>query len=257
MKEHGWRAFLGRVFRRLPPPEIPGDLWQDTLARNPVFQRLDAAERQRLKTLSEAFLAEKEFCGAQGFALRDDILAMIAAQACLPILELGLAAYRGWVGIIIYPDEFIIPRAEMDEAGIVRQYEDVVVGEAWEGGPVILSWRDAQQAEPVGNVVIHEFAHKLDMRNGEADGIPALHSGLTLKAWKTALLDAYDDFCLRLEQGSPLPMDAYGGEDLAEFFAVASECFFVAPERLRAAYPEVYQVFSRYYCQDPAARGAV
>jgi Mlc titration factor MtfA (ptsG expression regulator) len=257
MKEINWYGALKRLFRP-PPPEIPAALWQKTLLRNAVlFRHLDTAARQRLKTLSEAFLAAKEFCGAQGLVLQDEILVSIAAQACLPILELGLGAYRDWVGIIVYPDEFIVPRADMDEDGIVHQYEEAVAGEAWEGGPVILSWRDVKRADGTFNVVIHEFAHKLDMRNGATDGIPALHSGLTFDTWKTVLYRAYDDFCLRQEKGLALPMDAYAAEDPAEFFAVASECFFVAPADLRDAYPDFYRLLSRYYRQDPAREGSV
>jgi Mlc titration factor MtfA (ptsG expression regulator) len=256
MKKARWIPAIKRFFRP-PPPEISAALWQKTLLHNAaLFRHLDTVGRQRLKTLSEAFLAAKEFCGAQGLVLQDEILALIAAQACLPILELGLAAYQDWVGIIVYPDEFVVPRADIDHDGIVHQYEEAVTGEAWEGGPVILSWQDVKQADGTFNVVIHEFAHKLDMRNGATDGIPALHSGLRLDTWKTTLHQAYDDFCRRLDKGLDLPMDAYAAEDPAEFFAVASECFFASPGGLRDAYPDFYRLLRQYYRQDPALGGA-
>jgi Mlc titration factor MtfA (ptsG expression regulator) len=254
MSERGWFAFPGRFLRRFrpSPPRIPDDLWQRVLARNVLFSYLDATRRERLKKLSETFLAEKEFSGAKGLALNDGMLTTIAAQACLPILELGLSAYRGWIGIIIYPDEFLVPGVEMDAAGVLHEYAEAAAGEAWEGGPVILSWHDVQQADDRYNVVIHEFAHKLDMLNNEADGVPALHSGLSLREWEETLGQAHDDFLRRLEKGESLPLDDYGAEDPAEFFAVASECFFVNPRGLRRVYPDFYRLLSRYYRQNPA-----
>jgi Mlc titration factor MtfA (ptsG expression regulator) len=136
-------------------------------------------EKTHLKILVEPFLAEKEFSTAGGLQLSDEICVAIAAQGCLPILNLGLAAYRDWVGIVVYPNEFVVPRQFEDEDGVVHEYDDVLSGEAWEGGPLIISWHDVQMAGEGYNVVIHEFAHKLDMLNGEADGMPALHSGIT------------------------------------------------------------------------------
>ena len=158
---------------------VADSLWAQTVASLPFLDLLAVDEKKRLKTLVEDFLAEKEFSAVGGLQLSDEICVSIAAQGCLPILELGLAAYRDWVGIVVYPDEFVVPRRIEDESGIVHEFDDVLSGEAWEGGPLIVSWHDAQMAGEGYNVVIHEFAHKLDMRNGEADGIPALHSGIT------------------------------------------------------------------------------
>lgn len=249
---NSWLAPFKRWFRRRP--EIPHGLWQHTLNQLSIFDHLGTAERARLKKLSEEFLASKEFTGAQGLELQDAMLTNISAQACLPILELGLSAYRDWVGIIVYPGEFLVPRQVMDEAGVLHEYEDTVAGEAWEGGPVLISWQDAQLADGDYNVVIHEFAHKLDMLNGEVDGIPALHSGLQRSEWENVLYRAYDDFCHRLDNGEALMLDAYAAEHPSEFFAVTSESFFANPHGLQAAYPDLYQLLRRYYRQDPARR---
>lgn len=238
------------------PPTIPPLLWQETLKGSKVFAHLDAAQRQRLKSLSEAFLATHEFSGAQGLELSDAMLVQISAQACLPILELGLNAYRGWVGVIVYPAEFAVPRQFMDAAGVVHEYVDEVSGEAWEGGPVLISWQDVTQADHGYNVVIHEFAHKLDMLNGWVDGIPALHSGLDTAEWESVLRAAYEDFCARLEHGEPALLDAYAAEDVAEFFAVASEVFFADSCALKSAYPEFHALLRRYYRQDPSYAAA-
>ena len=236
-----------------------------------------------MKSLAEAFLAEKEFTAAGGLALTDTICVSIAVQGCLPILNLGLESYRNWIGVIVYPDEFIIPRSVEDEYGVVHDYDDVASGEAWDGGPVIISWRDAQMAGSGYNVVIHEFAHKLDMLAGDVDGLPPLPDSLSRRQWEDTLLAAYEDFCAqvsaaetaaaadgrgadhdddaedRLDRGGDeryvhLALDPYAAESPGEFFAVMSEAFFETPDVLREEYPALYLQFSHFYRQDPAAR---
>lgn len=237
--------------RRSPVPE---EVWQRTVAGLPFLACLSADEKADLRDLVERFLAEKEFTAAGGLALTDAMCVSIAAQGCLPILRLGLGAYRGWVGIVVYPDEFVVPRRLEDEFGVVHEFDDVLSGEAWQGGPLIVSWQDAQMAGEGYNVVIHEFAHKLDMLNGEADGVPALHSGLTVEAWEAVLLGAYDDFCRQVDRGRESFIDPYASEHPSEFFAVLSECFFEVPDLVAGEYPALYQLFKRYYRQDPLAR---
>ena len=235
---------------------LPEELWQQTIATLPFLDRLNADERSRLKQLSEDFLAEKEFSSAGGLELTDAICVSIAVQGCLPILNLGLSCYRGWVGIVVYPGEFVVPRVIEDEFGVVHEFDDIASGEAWEGGPVLISWDDAQMAGSGYNVVIHEFAHKLDMLNGDADGLPPLPPGLTPQLWEETLLAAYDDFCQSVDEaeqrGEETRLDPYAAENPAEFFAVMSETFFEMPELLKEEYPELYALFCRFYRKDPA-----
>jgi len=241
---------------------VPDELWRETLAALPFLARLSADEEARLRQLTEDFLAEKEFTSAGGLELTNAMCVSIAVQGCLPILNLGLGSYRNWVGIIVYPDEFIIPRSVEDEFGIVHEYDDIASGEAWDGGPLLVSWRDAQMAGAGYNVVIHEFAHKLDMLGGEADGVPPLPRGLARETWEAVLSAAYEDFCARVDAAEArgadfdetTALDPYGAESPGEFFAVMSETFFEAPEVLRAEYPELYDQFCRFYRQDPATR---
>jgi Mlc titration factor MtfA (ptsG expression regulator) len=237
---------------------LPDALWQETLATLPFLDRLNDEEKSRLRTLAEAFLGEKEFTSAGGLELTDAMCVSIAAQGCLPILNIGLESYRGWIGIIVYPDEFIIPRTIEDESGVVHEYDDVASGEAWEGGPLLISWRDAQMAGQGYNVVIHEFAHKLDMLSGEVNGTPPLPPGLSRKAWEETLLAAYDNFCALVdtaeEDDEETLLDPYAAESPGEFFAVMSETFFETPDKLRDEYPALYELFSRFYRQDPAMR---
>ncbi|MDR2678871.1 MAG: zinc-dependent peptidase [Zoogloeaceae bacterium] len=256
---------LRRLFRRTASARIPDALWTRILA-DPLFAHLAAPQREKLKTLSEAFLREKKFHGAHGLALTDTMLVTIAARATLLVLELGLSAYRGWVGIVLYPDEFVIPRRELDEDGIMHAYDEIAIGEAWDDGPVLLSWPDIQAADAGYDVVLHEFAHKLDLLDGEADGVPRLHSGIPVAEWRATLEAAYHDFCQRVavaESRPPpaaqaaleqLPLDAYAAEDLSEFFAVASETFFSAPQPLARTYPAFYHLLTRFYRQNPLGR---
>ncbi|PKO36709.1 MAG: hypothetical protein CVU33_16915 [Betaproteobacteria bacterium HGW-Betaproteobacteria-6] len=247
------RSLLDRLRGKKSPP-IPDTLWAATVASLPFLDVLTVNEKKELKTKAEAFLAEKEFSTAGDLELSDEICVSIAAQGCLPILKLGLAAYREWVGIVVYPDEFVVPRRIEDESGIVHEYDDVLSGEAWEGGPLIISWHDVQMAGDGYNVVIHEFAHKLDMLNGEADGMPALHSGITETEWEAKFSVAYDDFCQRVDSGEDTPIDPYASTDPAEFFAVLSESFFDIPDVVAGEYPAIYGLLCRYYLQDPLSR---
>jgi len=251
----GFRTLFRWLGRRQPPPILPEPLWLETLASLPFLDRLDDDAKQRLRTLTEAFLAEKEFTSAGGLQLTDAMCVSIAAQGCLPILNLGLGYYRDWVGIVVYPDEFVIPRTQEDEFGIVHEYDEVASGEAWEGGPLLISWHDAQMAGEGYNVVIHEFAHKLDMLNGEVDGVPPLPAGMSSEGWKNILTAAYEDFCMEVDiaeaNDDETVLDPYAAENPGEFFAVMSETFFETPERLQEAYPALYEQFTRFYRQTP------
>lgn len=231
--------------------EISAEQWQMAEYALPFLDRLSDDERRRLRELARQFIATKEWDGAQGLELTAALQISIALQACLPILNLGLDWYRGWISIIIYPGDFLIPRQMIDADGVVHEYDDAVLGEAWEGGPVLLSWFDNLNEIGDVSIVIHEFAHKLDMSNGEVDGMPALHDNMTRAAWIAAFAPAYEDFCRRVEAGEETPIDPYAAEHPGEFFAVGSEVFFEAPELLRDAYPAVYEQLRLFYRQDP------
>ncbi|HYY62474.1 MAG TPA: M90 family metallopeptidase [Burkholderiales bacterium] len=205
----------------------------------------------KLRELALLFLAEKDLVGAHGLEVTDVMRVSIAAQACTPILELGLDWYAGWHGVVVYPGDFRVRRREIDEDGVVHEWEDDLAGEAMPGGPVVLSW-DAAAHDPAINVVIHEFAHKLDMLNGEADGVPPLHVGMDRRAWLAVFEDAYDGFCDAVERGKDTWLDPYAAEHPSEFFAVISEAFFREPRETKRRYPGVYEQLARFYRQNPA-----
>jgi len=226
------------------------------LGRLPACNGLDTEEQGRLRRHVTLFLREKVFqsVGHAELALQDRLL--IAVNACLPILNLGIDAYDEWATVIVYPDEFIVDYEEEDEAGVVHSGRDLHAGEAWERGPLVISLRDAhaRSAWEGYNVVIHECAHKLDMRNGSADGFPLLHLDMSVSDWTGAFTQAYEDLRGRIERDEETPLDDYAAESPAECFAVFSEYFFEAPHILRAAYPAVYELLVQFYRQDPAAR---
>jgi hypothetical protein len=227
--------------------------WQDAEYALPFLDRLGTDERARLRALAREFIATKEWSSAQGLHLTAAMQLSIALQACLPILNLGLDWYDGWVGIVVYPGDFVIPRQSVDTDGVVHEYADEVLGEAWEGGPVLLSWFESLDEIGDVSIVIHEFAHKLDMSNGEVDGMPALPEDMRRQDWIAAFAPAYKDFCQRVDAGEETEIDPYAAEHPGEFFAVASEVFFEAPTLLHAAYPAVYAQLSLFYRQNPLA----
>ena len=225
--------------------------WEAVEATLPFLDRLNADERCRLRDLATRFISEKQWSGASGLRLTPPMQLSIALQACLPILNLGLKTYRGWVGIVVYPGDFIIPRQIIDADGIVHEYDDAVLGEAWEDGPVLLSWFDDLDEPGDVSIVIHEFAHKLDMTNGAVDGMPALPGEMREEDWRAAFAPAYEDFCHRVDSGEDTLIDPYASEHPSEFFAVCSEVFFEAPEILKCSYPAVYSQLVAYYRQNP------
>ena len=239
---------------------IPWPLWRELREAVPLIGRLDERRSAELRALTTLFLHEKRFSGAHGFEVTDEMRLVVASQACLLILavESGppvrrLRWFDGWVEIILYPDSFVTRHEERDDHGLVHTGSRILSGEAWLNGPVLLSWAEAMPGrQPYGegtNVILHEFAHKLDMQNGVANGMPPLPSRMDRIRWSAAFNAAYADFRRRLENGDPLPLDPYAGESPAEFFAVCTECFFEAPALLCESYLEIYHQLGLFFGQ--------
>ena len=246
-----WRR--RRILRKF---NVDDAAWERVSACFPFVARLNDDERSRLRDLAILFMHSKQISGAGGLELNQEMKLGIAVQACVLILELGIEHYDGWVEIIVYPDEFM-PRHEIrNEHGLVETDEMSYAGQAWLRGPVILSWADVEHAGEMDgmNVVIHEFAHKLDMLNGEANGFPPLHAGMDRRKWSQAFTAAYQDLCRRVRAGEHTEIDPYATASPAEFFAVVSEAFFELPDIVRAVYPQVYEQLALFYRQDPANR---
>ena len=233
-------------------------LWERVVEDALVSYRLDHHELHRLRELASEFLHDKVINGAGGLEVDAYMRTVIAAQACLLILDLGLDFYEGWQEIIVYPDSFVVAREGQDDAGVVHKGHAVLGGEAWGRGPVILAWEDSRpSAHPHGpgsNVILHEFAHKLDMLNGAANGMPPLHADMDRGAWTRIFTRASVELHTQITHHQMTHIDAYGAESPAEFFAVVTEEFFEIPAQLHTWYPELYQQLSLFYRQDPLKR---
>jgi hypothetical protein len=233
--------------------------WQQAVSLTlalPLFLGLSEAEQATLRGLAEQLLADKAMTPVSGALLDVPTRAAIALQAALPILNLGYSAYPDWREIILYPAGFVPDREVTDDFGIVHRVRHPLSGEAWVGGPLVLSLDDVVASGHCEgyNVVIHEFAHKLDMRNGAVDGLPALHAGMSVETWAAVFNAAYADFRRRVDTEADTEIDPYAAESPAEFFAVLSEYFFEAPDVLLQTYPAVYEQMRQYYRQDPLLR---
>jgi Mlc titration factor MtfA (ptsG expression regulator) len=250
-----WSFRAWRRRRLLAKTTLPQAQWQAVVASLGLLRGLSAGELRDLQQLVLLFLAEKSLVGVQGLVLSDAMRLRIAAQACLPVLALGLDWYRDVQTVLVYPGGFIARHEYQDEAGVVHVERAALSGEAWEHGPVILSWEGVAAESPAGvNLVVHEFAHKLDMLNGAANGLPPLHEGMSVRQWSADFNAAYARLVAEAERGGVMLLDAYAAQDPAECFAVLSEVFFAAPGLLQSSYPEVYGQLRLFYRQDPVVR---
>lgn len=227
------------------------------LERNlPIFRHMPEALRAQLGGHVNVFLNEKRFLGCGGLELTEEMRVTIAGHACLLLLNRKPRYFPGFTSIFVYPDTFLVDDVEYD-GEIEIHGSDARAGESWHGGPVIVSWRDAVRSfsgEPDGqNVILHEFAHKLDEENPDVEGLPVLTSREHYREWKQVLTRTWESLEETLETLDDPAIDDYALTSPAEFFAVATEAFFESPVRLRRQFPELYAQLEKYYCVDPAS----
>ncbi len=218
-----------------------------------LVHRLDRASRQKLRELVQIFVAEKTWEGCGGLELTEEMQVTIAAQACLLVLGRADDLYTDVASILVYPSTLITPPRPL---GFFEQprtpvgHGSTVIGEAMLGGPVVLAW-DAVIAggrgEALGNVVLHEFAHKLDMATGRIDGTPPLANKAERQRWAKVCSAAYTRHRAMTDAGWPTLMDAYGATNEAEFFAVSTESYFTRPQELAYEHPELYTLLADFY----------
>ncbi len=232
---------------------IPHHVWHEATREIALLQQLDAVKMAHLRELTTWFLHSKAINGAQGLEVTLAMRVVVAAQACLLILNLDTDSFDDWAEVIVYPGAFKVEHEQMDAMGLVHRNANVLSGEAWLRGPVILSWddveRDTWYPQPGRNVVLHEFAHKLDGLNGVTNGLPQLRRGMRRTTWAEEFSAAYDTLCRQVAAGEPALINPYAATSPAEFFAVASEYFFTAPDILNAGFPGVYRQLTQFYRQ--------
>ena len=230
--------------------------WERILEQNvPIYRRLPEADRSELKGHIQVFLAEKRFEGAGGLAITDEIRVTIAAHACVLLLHRASGYYPGLYTIIVYPGAYVAERTVREPMGVVTERTETRLGESSPRGALVLSWDAVEAAaSDVGdcrNVVLHEFAHQLDAEDGSVEGAPALADRSRYVAWARILGREYERLQRDTARGRSTVLDRYGATSPAEFFAVATECFFTRPELLRGKHPELYGELRDYYRQDP------
>ena len=242
-----------RILERLP---LADDLWEHLISDLPIVAGLEAQSLAKLRVLTTLFAREKRFEGRGGITIDDFVRAMIAIQAVLPILELGLPWYERWRTVIVLPDQFTANLSDTDNAGVVHEWQEELAGEAWQDGPVSLSWSDVE-ASGWGdgfNVIIHEAVHQLDMTDGAMNGRPELGGRIDTLRWRSVMSQAFSEIrrlSARPHGKRPLPIDRYAAESPAEFFAVTSEYFFERPGLLATSFPAVYDAFLAFYRWQP------
>jgi hypothetical protein len=233
--------------------------WLEILERDvPLYTRLEALDRLELQRHVQVFLSEKRFEGCGGVVLTEEMTVTIASQACLLLLHRDTDYYPTVRSILVYPATYVAPVVEETDDWLVTEGHEDREGEAWEHGVVVLSWADVQadtaDATSGRNLVLHEFAHQLDMEDGSPDGAPLLPRRTMYAEWQRVMSDAYARLKRDVTRRRPTEIDEYGATDPAEFFAVVTEGFFERPAELREAEPALYEQLAAYYGQDPVAR---
>ena len=231
--------------------------WIETIGKNvPIYRRLPEPDKKELQGHILIFLAEKNFEGCGGLELTDEIRVTIAAQACILLLHRKTDYYPGLYSILVYPGAFIAKGYVELAPGFHTEMRQVHLGESWKHGSLILSWDDVlangSDIHDGHNVVLHEFAHQLDSEDGRTDGAPPLPHRSMYVAWARILGEDFLRLRREAEEGLPTVLDQYGATNPAEFFAVATECFFEKPLQLQNNHPELYESLKLYFRQDPA-----
>ncbi len=258
----GWGVLRVTSFqraRRGPGTPAPPALRALIAERVPITRTLTSDEWDRLLDLVRQFLNDKRFEGSGGLEITEEMKGVVAAQACLLILNLDAGCYPGVRVVLLYPGTFVPKATEFDHRLYTGPIPHPVplLGQHVRG-VVVLSWESvAHGAAQVGggeNVVLHEFAHELDIENGDVDGIPLLEAPSSTRVWARVLQQRFEELGRTVLEGEPDVLNAYGATNRAEFFAVATEAFFEKPQELQGRYPDLYEELRGFYRQDPAAR---
>lgn len=245
---------LGRLLRPAPPEPVDAPTWRVVEARVPWVGALPPARRARLAALAGEFLRRKTITPVGELELDAVARAQLAALCSLPLLEFGAAGLEGWSQLLVYPGAFRVNRSHVDAAGVLHEWDDELIGESWDAGPLVLSWADVQSDldDPRAGfcVAVHEMAHKLDALDGAMDGTPPLPRAWQLR-WALDFQRAYDSLAADVDAGRETAIDGYAAEAPEEFFAVCSEYHFSDPALLRVACPEVAAHLARLYGPSP------
>ncbi len=246
------RSRRNNLFLKPLPPD-----WIQILEKNvSIYSLLPQNLREELHGRINIFLDEKEFIGCAELQISNEIRVTIAGNACILLLKRDKRCFPRFTTILIYPDTYVSREVKSDGLVVVHE-ESVRAGESWYRGPVVLSWADVMRGSLNNsdghNVVLHEFAHKLDEENEIMNGLPVLRDSSHYAEWAEVLTKEFDSLLIRIDRGTNSVIDAYGAVSPSEFFAVATESFFEKPLLMKNKLPDLYQQFRRFYNLDPAA----
>jgi Mlc titration factor MtfA (ptsG expression regulator) len=224
----------------------------------PLYERMPSELQQRLQGLVNVFVNDKNFFGSGGLEITDEMRLAVAGNACLLLLNRDDPCFPGSATILLYPDTIVTPAVEYD-GPVVRKTTSARLGESWHRGPVILSWADVLRGvsnpDDGQNVVIHEFAHKLDEENESMNGLPVLREHADYPEWARVMSEEFAELIKRVERNRNKVLSGYGSTSPAEFFAVASEVFFEQGKRMQDRLPKLYTQLEQYYGVDTAGWG--
>ena len=238
--------------REAAAPSIADADWQVVRDAMRLLDARSDDELRRLRAQVATFVARRDFATTHELELDSRMRLLVATQACLPLLHLPFEALGHWHEVILYPGQFRVQRTHHDsDSDVITEWNDELAGEAWEHGPIILSWADIeadlQQPFEGFNVVIHEIAHKIDMADGASDGVPPIADAGQRRRWREVMQRSFDRLGEQVERGEDSVLDPYAAESPDEFFAVCTEYYFSAPDVLAEHYPEVHAEFARYF----------
>ncbi|MBD1931944.1 MULTISPECIES: zinc-dependent peptidase [Cyanophyceae] len=248
-------ALVKRRRNRLKDRPFPL-LWNAIVENNlPIYLLLSPVERKRLQGHIQVFLAEKQFIGCGGLDVTEEMKVIIAAFACLLLLNQRETYFPKLRSILVYPSTYLVNETAYTGNFIVEERRVARLGESWTNDQLVLSWEqvkhDTYNWRDGHNVVLHEFAHQLDQEDGKAEGVPILHRDSDYPIWAKVMTEEYQELCNDIQRGVKTVMDSYGATNPAEFFAVATETFFEKPHQLLKKHPALYEQLQRYYQLDP------
>lgn len=231
-------------------------LWNSIIENNlPIYPHLSLSQRRNLQGNIQVFLAEKQFIGCNGLQITEEMKVIIAAVACLLLLNEREKYFPKLRSILIYPTAYFAKETTVSGNYVVEEKRVVRLGESWNRDQLILSWQQVKQDTNNWNdglnVILHEFAHQLDQEDGKAEGVPILKTQSDYSNWSKIMTQEYKKLCHDVEQGRKTIMNSYGATHPAEFFAVATETFFEKPQQLQKKHSELYQLLQNYYQLNP------
>ena len=204
--------------------------WRDLLeSRMASWSSLDDTERARLEALALRLLGRFHWEGANGFEVTEDMMVTIASEAAMLLLGLPDESFDRVHTVLVHPTTLVLSGEHTQVGGVVSDSPMPILGQADQHGPVLIVWDavlgSARHPESGHQVVFHEFAHRLDMLTGAADGTPPMRDVEQSEDWVAVCTAVYE----RVVEGhGGHSLRSYAGVNPAEFFAVASESFFGA-----------------------------